>query len=205
MVQIESHTQPDEQPALGGSADLQQDSEMDEHNEEDLSGVEINPTADAQDNLETGGGEEQKEDWEKDHELPGSETETERGDSPPYVPLTRCHACNKLDANIEVCDYCEIPHHLECLIQEPNGGTNRYCNECMNSLYGDIQKRSPHPSDNSDLELSESDSSSDRESVTSEFKPTTQTAPQPISDIISQPQNTAPKYSLRDRNKKKSS
>ena len=205
-VEMESHAQPDEQPALGGSADLQQDSETDERNGEELQAVEApHPTKDARDNLDgIGGEEEQKEDWEKDHELPGSETETERGDSPPYVPLTRCHACNKLDANIEVCDYCEIPHHLECLIQEPNGGTNRYCNDCMNSLYGDIQKGLSHPSDNSDLELSESDSSSNRESDTSEYKTPIQTAPKPISDIISHPQHTASKYSLRDRTKKKS-
>ena len=140
---------------------------------------------------------EQEEDWERKY---SSESDTEDDQSTPaYKPITRCHACNKLDADIEVCDYCEIPHHLECLIQEPNKGTNRYCNECIKLLYGEDQKMPSQSSmTNSDLELSEPESSSD-DSEVSEFRPTTMVAPTSPADVSSQPQNIAPKYALRPR------
>lgn len=144
---------------------------------------------------------EPEDDWERKY---ASSSDTEEDESTPtYQPLTRCHACNKLDVDIMVCDHCEIPHHHDCLIKDPNGGPNRYCNECIKMLYGEDQK--PHSQssvNNSDLELSEQESMSSGDSGDSEFKPTATVVATPTADI-SKPQNTASKYSLRERKKQK--
>ena len=202
VLEVELHTQQDEPTTLGGSADLQQDSDIEhsgiDHHEE----PDVQPQADNQ-AKSTGVEEaEQKEEWDRDHELPESDTENEAGDSPLYTPLARCHACNKLDANIEVCDFCEIPHHFDCLIQEPNGGTNRYCNACMDFHYGTQKGVSQSSSANSDLELSEPELSSNEDSATSEFVSTTRVVPKSSTGKASQSQPSTSKYKLRERKTK---
>ena len=143
---------------------------------------------------------EPEEDWETKY---ASESDTERETTPTYAPIARCHACNKLDAGIAVCDHCEIPHHLDCLIKDPDGGSNRYCNECIKLLHGEDQKPTSQPNIHSDFELSEPESTTSGGSGDTEFRPTARmpVAKTPIADDTSQPQNTASKYSLRDRKK----
>ena len=117
--------------------------------------------------------------------------------------LLRCHACNKFDDDIVLCDHCEIPHHNDCLIKDPNGRPNRYCNDCIKMLHGEDQVPNSQSSMNhSDLELSEQDSTSSGNSGDSDFKPATKVAATPPIDDIT-PQNTASKYSLRERKKTK--
>ena len=149
-----------------------------------------------------GGQEEHEEDWEKKYESQ-SDLADDNIDSPlPHVPLTRCHACNKLDADIEVCDHCEIPHHFDCLIKEPNDGPSRYCNECIEQLYGEEQKMPSQSSGNSsDLELSESSTSVDSE--VSEFRPTSKTVSKTPTGDNRPSQPTATKYALRERKRDK--
>lgn len=150
--------------------------------------------------------ESEEDDWEKkyDNESDTDVAKDKDDTPPPSLPLARCHACNKLDENIEVCDYCEIPHHMDCLIKDPNGGPNRYCNECIKLLFGEDQKMPSQSSvNNSDLELSEPDSSSSGDSEVSEFQPSSRRVVKPPAASVSKTQNTASKYSLRDRNKMK--
>lgn len=160
ILEMEVSTQRDEHIALDGSAELQQDSEMEQ-------------------------------------------SETEHQEEQDVQPQTLNQVeCNKLDADIEVCDYCEIPHHFDCLIQEPNGGTNRYCNACMDFHYGTQKGVSQSSSANSDLELSEPELSSNEDSATSEFVSTTRVVPKSSTGKASQSQPSTSKYKLRERKTK---
>lgn len=150
-----------------------------------------------------GGSENDEEDWERKYDSDNNSEEDKSHTSLLYVPLTRCHACNKLDANIEQCDHCELPHHFDCLMKEPNDGTNRYCNSCINTLYGENQQTLSQPGGiNSDLELSEPESSSG-DSEVSEFIPNSEPVAKPPAGSTSTMQDTAPKYQLRTRTKPK--
>ena len=155
---------------------------------------------DANDEGLGGGLTEPEEDWERKY---ASSSDEENEDTPPYLPLARCHACNKFDDDIVLCDHCEIPHHNDCLIKDPNGRPNRYCNDCIKMLHGEDQVPNSQPNmHHSDLELSEEDSTSSGNSGDSDFKPATKVAATPPVDDIT-PQNTASKYSLRERKKTK--
>ena len=145
--------------------------------------------------------EHQQEDIPDSNEEVGATQDEDLG-TPPYVPASvKCHACGKTDADMEVCDYCELPHHFDCLIKEPAEGSNRYCNACMKDLYGDSHKPFTQSSIGSDLELSE-DSVSSTESQVSEFKSNYRKVPNAPSGNHSQQQDTAPKYKLRERKNK---
>ncbi len=65
-----------------------------------------------------------------------------------------CYVCNKIDGDTEACDHCELPHHQRCLIRAPTDGDNRYCTDCMQSLFRNPTDRQTNPS-SEDRALSE--------------------------------------------------
>ena len=115
----------------------------------------------------------------------------------PTYPATNCHTCNVLMEDREICDHCEIPNHIDCMLQVPGDSNTRYCQTCHTEQYGEYTF-DPQAAEGWDLS-----ESSDSGSESSEFAP-------PESELAAQlPQSeqslsSTPtlRMKLRDRNRK---
>ncbi len=106
------------------------------------------------------------------------DTPNSPGYESPDEDLTRprtadCFGCNKIDDDIQQCDHCELPFHLNCLIASPPGGISHYCPDCIDKLLpSEPHSSSSHPTPLAEGSgLTESSGTSASDSDASEYAP----------------------------------